>query len=67
MSLNVGIGHLALFLAEADLEADEIEDFRSTYSELDIFLKSRGFSGHVEPEQLPELISHSTVDSFPAS
>ncbi|HEY5451453.1 MAG TPA: hypothetical protein VIQ54_22015 [Polyangia bacterium] len=64
MSLTLGTADLARFLAEPNLDPEEIEEFKQVYADLDRFLKARGLPGHVEPETLPPFKSHCKVGSF---
>jgi len=64
MSLTLGTGDLARFLAEPNLDPEEIEEFKQVYADLDRFLKGRGLPGHIEPETLPPLKSHCKVGNF---
>jgi hypothetical protein len=64
MSLEIQIADLAIFLTDSDADAEEIEDFKQVYRDLDRFLKARGLPGHVEPETLPPLESNCDVGNF---
>jgi hypothetical protein len=43
MSIALGIRDLAMFLAEKDLDPEEIEEFEEVYRQLNRFLTARGY------------------------
>jgi hypothetical protein len=65
MSVCIGSSDLAVFLAQGHVDPEEAIDYREPYQRLDRFLKGRGFSGHSEPESLPEPLARQALDSFP--
>jgi hypothetical protein len=66
MSIAIGIGDLAMFLAEGDLDPDEIEEFEEVYRQLNRFLTARGYPEHHEPRLLPPIPQRAELLSFPS-
>jgi len=65
MSISIGIGDLALFLADED-DPEEIEEYLETYRQLSRLLAAHGYPGYEEPRTLPPHAQRSTLQSFPA-
>jgi hypothetical protein len=68
MGLSIAIFDLAEYLADEEVEPEEIEDVKADFAQLDIFLRARGFPGHVEPEEIPAQVDYrGEIVGFPYS